>query len=255
MRARAKGHKKGVSGAVRKSGPGRSRPVTPSGKKSPHLTELPETYGDTRVVLACIDPHLVHVYWEVRQADVKKAIRSLRSRDRKAAPVLRFYDVTSSADTAINPTCAFDISVDLSAGKSYVPLWSPDKEYFVELGLTTREGGFMPIARSNIEVVPPAEPSEEDSMSYMHIAPAETDAQDAAPLSFAIHELPQTLPPVPEEAGPLPPDAGIPADLPSAVGCEVETVLPSDHTVRGQEVDLAADADRSFSTGLPSSSL
>lgn len=255
MRARAKGRKKGMSAAVRKSGPGRSRPVTPSRNKSPHPAELPKTYGDTKVVLACIDPHLVHVYWEVLLADVKKAVRSLRSRGREAAPVLRFYDVTSPEDAGIKPTGTFDISVDLSAGKWYVPLWSPDKEYFVELGLTTPQGDFRPLARSNTEVVPPSEPSEVNSVSYMHVAPAETDSQDAAPLSFAIHELPQTLPPTPEGAGPLLPDAGMPAEIPSAAGSEVETVLHSDHTVRGQEDDLATDADRSFSAGLPSSSL
>jgi len=35
--------------------------------------DLPDSYGETRVVLLPVEPYLVHVYWEVTFLELKKA--------------------------------------------------------------------------------------------------------------------------------------------------------------------------------------
>lgn len=120
--------------------------------------ELPEHYGHSRVVLLVIDPHHVHVYWELSAQDRLDAKQRLNPPDPDQALtwVLRFYDVTGVEFDTINAHAHFDIVVKPGARSWYVELWSANKSYYVELG-PRAEGRFVPVCRSSPIQVPPAE--------------------------------------------------------------------------------------------------
>ena len=112
--------------------------------------ELPKSYGETRVVAMAVNPYLVHIYWEL---DPKEA---LRKASRTALGRLRFSDTTRGQAPS-----SFDVNVDLAAGNWYVQLWSPERRYWVELGMNREGGRFVPLARSNVVETPRAWPMAE----------------------------------------------------------------------------------------------
>ncbi len=118
--------------------------------------DLPDSYGQTRVILMPVAPHLVFAHWEVASDELERARDSLGGDHVEVQALLRFHDVTETSFERGNSNNFFDFSIDLQSKKQYVPLWSPDKSYFVELGLKSGKGEFFPLARSNITHVPPA---------------------------------------------------------------------------------------------------
>ncbi len=132
--------------------------------------ELPESYGETRVVLLPVEPYLLHVYWEVTSVELEKAKDQLGDEYGRSKAILRCYDVTDIIFEGTNAHGSFDVPVDLSAKSWYVDLWSPEKSYFVELGFKTEGGRFFPIARSNIAEIPPAWPAPKTDEHYMLVA-------------------------------------------------------------------------------------
>ena len=133
--------------------------IAPAAKPSSRLEDaLPETYGNSRVVLLVIDPYHVHVYWELTAQDRLDAKERLNPADPDQALtwVLRFYDVTGVEFDAANAHAQFDIVVKPGARSWYLELWSPNKEYFVELG-PRAQGRFVPVCRSRPIQVPPAQ--------------------------------------------------------------------------------------------------
>jgi hypothetical protein len=108
----------------------------------PSLTDdgdLPEWPGPPKVTLLAVDPYLVHAYWDFDLAKLPP--------DTTAA-ILRFYDEETH----------FDVDVDLRTRNWYVPLWSPAKTYYADLGAITAAGEFIPLVRSNTVQTPRAWP-------------------------------------------------------------------------------------------------
>jgi len=120
--------------------------------------DLHDSYGETRVVLLPVEPYMVHVYWEVSSETLEKAKDGLGG-DRRSRTALRFYDVTNILFDGTNARSFFDVYVELESRSWYVHLWSPDKSYFVELGLKTEDGRFCPLVRSNVANTPSAWPA------------------------------------------------------------------------------------------------
>jgi len=128
--------------------------------------ELPDSYGETRVVLLMVDPYLVHAYWEVSPDTLREAKSRIGD---SAQAVLRFYEASGS----------FDVDVDLRARNWYVSLWSADKSYRVDLGL--RDGGFVRLARSNVVSTPPALPRVDAGERFMRVGAPGTPAEIIPP--------------------------------------------------------------------------
>jgi hypothetical protein len=120
--------------------------------------DLHDSYGETRVVLLPVVPYMVHVYWDVASDELEKA-RDRVDDDRRSRTVLRFYDVTDIFFDGTNAHSFFDVYVELESRSRYVHLWSPDKSYFVELGLKTEDDRFFPLVRSNVAHTPSAWPA------------------------------------------------------------------------------------------------
>ena len=131
------------------------------------LDVLPEFYGRTRVVLLPVDPYLMHVYWEITPRDMEQARRRTRGLQYQAA--LRFHDISETPSDRANSQNQFDVDIELAPHNWYVRLWSPEKRYFVDLGLRTEDGSFMKIARSNVADTPRAQPSTHIDEHYLPI--------------------------------------------------------------------------------------
>lgn len=132
-------------------------PVPPT---SAQPEELPKSYGETRVVAMAVNPYLVHIYWEL---DPKEAPRKASL---AAAGCLRFSDTTRGESPS-----SFDVNVDLAAGNWYVQLWSPERRYWVELGVNREGGKFVPLARSNVVETPRAWPMAEVEERFARMEP------------------------------------------------------------------------------------
>lgn len=129
----------------------------------------PESGAESRVVLLPVHPYLVHVYWEVASVDVERARKRLGSDRSRRESVLRFFDVSMPAPDGASEHDFFDVEVELEAGQWYVDLWSPEKSYYVDLGLKTGRGRFVSLCRSRVVRTPPAWPSAEEAERHVRL--------------------------------------------------------------------------------------
>jgi hypothetical protein len=171
--------------------------------------ELPESYARTRLVMLVVDPLLVHAYWEVLPNHLSEAKRRLDGDSNPAQTVLRFHE-TRAAGEVPEPNW-FDVEVDLSARNWYTPLSSPNKGYYVDLGLKSGNG-FVALARSNSIYTPRGWPEEE---AKKQMTPTEdtwlTSSKNAADRHLEVAPPPPSRP---EADGRRPSPAPIPAPVP-----------------------------------------
>ncbi|MGH7424773.1 MAG: DUF4912 domain-containing protein, partial [Candidatus Methylomirabilales bacterium] len=121
--------------------------------------ELPSSYGEARVVLLPVHPHLGHVYWDISPGDLEKA--------ESARAVLRFHDLTGVVLDQMNAPESFDVEIELEARNWYVQLPTPERSYRVDLGFRTQDGRFDSIARSNTAETPRSGPSMKREDRYL----------------------------------------------------------------------------------------
>jgi hypothetical protein len=140
---------------------------------------LPETYGETRVVLLPVHPYLIHAYWELTAEDLARVKRQLGEGQGRAKPVLRFYDITSIEFDGTNAHSYFDVEIDLGTKNWYVPLWSPEKSYIADLGFKRADGEYLAIARSSVAHTPRAWPSTRVETRYMNVREECRDVETA----------------------------------------------------------------------------
>jgi hypothetical protein len=129
---------------------------------------LPESYGDTRVVLMVVDPKTVFAYWDVAAADLETARENAGA---SAPAVLRFHGNGE----------LFDVEVDLAARNWYVPLWSAGKSYSVELGLKGEDGSLCSLAKSNPAETPPSMPTVALGERFLRVETPARQAEAAPP--------------------------------------------------------------------------
>ena len=127
---------------------------------------LPEYYGPPRVSLLAVDPYHVCAYWDVNVAALPEGSEA----------VLRFQELGAEATTG------FEMPVDLAAKRSYVDLWSPDKTYYVDLGLRGQDGRFALLARSGAVHTPRAWPVAEVGIAAATPVQTSETLVPAAPL-------------------------------------------------------------------------
>jgi hypothetical protein len=133
------------------------------------LTELPSSYGQTRLTLMGVDPFWIHVYWEVTPHDREAAMARLGPERASAHWVLRFYDVTYIDFDGTNAHGYFDQPVDLAANSWYVNLWSSEKTYCADIGALAPTGRFEPACRSNFVYTPRADESPHYRPKWLHV--------------------------------------------------------------------------------------
>lgn len=139
----------------------RAEEPQPQGKRegvvyAPVIPELPEDYGDNRMVLMVRDPECLFAYWELRKDVLGNILNALGSMAHSAKTVLRVYDVTDVIFNGNNAHNYFDIEITGGAQSWYVHTGKPNRSFCADIGFLTPNGTFRLITRSNLVKTPPA---------------------------------------------------------------------------------------------------
>lgn len=119
------------------------------------LGELPDGYGDSRIVLMPRDPQWAYCYWDIPSAH-KEELR--RQGGQQLA--LRIYDTT---DISLNSQAAHSVQeylCDEMAREWYMPIPVSDRDYIIDIGYRCADGRWLILARSSSVRIPPVYPSD-----------------------------------------------------------------------------------------------
>ena len=119
------------------------------------LGELPDGYGESRIMLMPRDPQWAYAYWDVPNSH-KEELR--RQGGQQLA--LRIYDVT---DIDINHQAAHSVQeylCDEMAREWYLPIPVSDRDYVADIGYRCADGRWLVLARSAAVSIPPVYPSD-----------------------------------------------------------------------------------------------
>jgi len=119
------------------------------------LSELPEGYGESRIVLMPRDPQWAYVYWDISNEHKEELRRQGGSR-----LALRFYDVTDVDLSYQNPHSLQQYECDEVAREWYMPVPVSDRDYVAEIGYVCNDGRWLVLARSTPVRIPPVYPSD-----------------------------------------------------------------------------------------------
>jgi hypothetical protein len=119
------------------------------------LADLPEGYGESRIVLLPRDPQWTYAYWDIPN-DHKEELR--RQGGQQLA--LRVYDVTDVNLDYQRPHSIQEYPCDELAREWYLPMPVSDRDYVVDIGYRCADGRWLVLARSAAVHVPPVYPSD-----------------------------------------------------------------------------------------------
>ena len=119
------------------------------------LADLPAGYGDSRIVLLPRDPQWAYTYWDIPN-DHKEALR----RQGGQSLALRIYDVTDLDLDYQSPHSIQEYPADELAREWYLPIPVSDRDYVIDVGYRTADGGWLVLARSARVHIPPVYPSD-----------------------------------------------------------------------------------------------
>ena len=119
------------------------------------LADLPNGYGESRVVLMPRDPEWAYTYWDISN-DRKQELR--RQGGQQLA--LRIYDVTDVNLEIQSPHSIQEYPCDELAREWYVPIPVSDRDYAIDIGYRCSDGRWLVLARSAQVRVPPVYPSD-----------------------------------------------------------------------------------------------
>ncbi|MGD1715376.1 DUF4912 domain-containing protein, partial [Dapis sp. BLCC M172] len=119
------------------------------------LTDLPNGYGKSRIVLMPRDPEWAYAYWDITN-QLKEELR--RQGGQQLA--LRIYDVTDINLEYQSPHSIQEYPCDELAREWYIPIPVSDRNYVVEIGYRCADGRWLIVARSERVHIPPVYPSD-----------------------------------------------------------------------------------------------
>ncbi|MBD1862712.1 MULTISPECIES: DUF4912 domain-containing protein [Trichocoleus] len=119
------------------------------------LADLPEGYGESRIVLMPRDPQWAYTYWDIPN-EHKEDLR--RQGGQQLA--LRLYDVTDVSLEYQSPHSIQEFPSDELAREWYLPVPVSDRDYVVDIGYRCADGRWLVLARSAPVRVPPVYPSD-----------------------------------------------------------------------------------------------
>ena len=119
------------------------------------LGELPDGYGDSRIVLMPRDPQWAYAYWDVPNVH-KEELR--RQGGQQLA--LRIYDVTDIDINSQAPHSVQEYLCDEMAREWYLPIPVSDRDYVADIGYRCADGRWLELARSASVSIPPVYPSD-----------------------------------------------------------------------------------------------
>jgi len=119
------------------------------------LADLPEGYGESRIVLMPRDPQWAYTYWDIPN-DHKESLRSQGGQQL----ALRIYDATDINLDYQSPHSIQEYPCDELAREWYLPIPVSDRDYVVDIGYRCADGRWLVLARSAQVHVPPVYPSD-----------------------------------------------------------------------------------------------
>ncbi len=119
------------------------------------LADLPQGYGESRIVLMPRDPQWAYTYWDIPN-EHKENLR--RQGGQQLA--LRIYDVTDINLEYQSPHSIQEYPSDELAREWYLPVPVSDRDYVVDIGYRCADGRWLVLARSAPVHVPPVYPSD-----------------------------------------------------------------------------------------------
>ena len=119
------------------------------------LTELPDGYGKTKIVLMPREPNSAYAYWDIPNED-KEKLRQLGGEQL----ALRFYDVTGIDMDQQKPHSVRQYDCEEMTREWYIEVPTSDRDYIVEIGYVTEDGRWLRLARSLHVRIPPVYPCE-----------------------------------------------------------------------------------------------
>ncbi|MDJ0533160.1 MAG: DUF4912 domain-containing protein [Xenococcaceae cyanobacterium MO_207.B15] len=119
------------------------------------LGELPDGYGESRIVLLPRDPQWAYCYWDIPN-EHKEELR--RQGGQQLA--LRIYDVTDINLEHQAPHNIQEYLCDELAREWYLPIPVSDRDYVVDIGYRCGDGRWLSLARSTAVRIPPVYPSD-----------------------------------------------------------------------------------------------
>ena len=139
-----------------------TKPARPTraAAKAPATPEIPAFYGDDRIVIMVRDPYWVHAYWDISRETLVRAKSVLKDEWYDAKSILRVHDVTGVDFDGRNSNSYFDIVIDGGSTNWYINTRVPSRTYCVEIGLLSRSGKYVLLARSNFATTPRDAPSD-----------------------------------------------------------------------------------------------
>lgn len=183
---------------------------------TPHLSELPASYGRTSLTLMEVDPYWIYAYWEVTLQDCDAVSNSAGSEGNTPQWILRLFDVAGCESSNPSECSHFDVLIRLEAGNWYINLTESGKSYCAEIGVRAPSGRFIPVTRSNVAHLPIAGPSRDHGAVEAAAVPA--PGRDAEPVEPPLPAAPETAPkpsratiapaPPATRENQVPPDAG-----------------------------------------------
>ena len=136
--------------------------------------QLPEGYGETRIVLQVRDPFWMHAYWEISKETALDLARELGESLSSSRLTLKVNDMTMCDGADSGRQVAIDVHP--FANNWYINVCEPDRSYCVDLGLTSGADRFRLIARSNVVHTPRVGPSEVRDEEWLSIRALEAVA-------------------------------------------------------------------------------
>jgi uncharacterized protein len=119
------------------------------------LKDLPEGYGESRIVLLPRDPQWGYTYWDI--SNEKKQELRYQGGQQLA---LRVYDVTDIDINDRSPHSVQEYPCDELAREWFLPIPVSDRDYVVDIGYRCADGRWLVLARSLPVHVPPVYPSD-----------------------------------------------------------------------------------------------
>ncbi|OAB62148.1 Rho termination protein [Leptolyngbya valderiana BDU 20041] len=119
------------------------------------LADLPDGYGESRIVLMPRDPQWAYCYWDVSN-EHKEELRHQGGQQL----ALRIYDSTDIDLNSQRPHSIQEYPCDELAREWYLPIPVSDRDYIVDIGYRCADGRWLVLARSLPVHVPPVYPSD-----------------------------------------------------------------------------------------------
>jgi len=134
--------------------------------------DIPWGYGQDRVTAMAVDPDRLYVYWEVTDEALDRARAGLGPGGRDAWVNLRVYDVTSRIFDGTNAHHYFDHAVSRTDRQWFFFIGRPSSTVVAEMGLKSRDGYFVRIARSGRTDFPSREQASSGGVEWLTVRSA-----------------------------------------------------------------------------------